>query len=456
MTTKKHLFAIFSFCLMGVYAQQTDSEWNVSLGANVVDFHVTNDDFLPTTNFISESFRDDLFTSKDFNFSNRAIYLSAYKNLGFGFNLGISTSFNKVDQYVYADIIPDLDLGFINTDVTFNFNPFHASRIDPFVGMGIGMTNIDQTAYSHLNFGVGLNLWFSERVGLSYRSDYKQNPSTSFNNYFQHNLGLIVKTKKKDQDNDGVPDEEDECPEVPGKAEFNGCPDTDNDGVPDAEDKCPTIAGSKDLNGCPDADGDGVADNEDKCPTKPGSKSAQGCPDADRDGVQDEQDQCPYKPGPASNSGCPETDSDNDGVYDNVDNCPNEAGSAENSGCPEFGAADEAAMKSFTKGLNFIVDTLELYPESEELLVEIAAKIKTYTSTVFIIEAHTDSRGTYEDNQKLSDRRADAIVKKLMKLGVPARNLVAKGMGERYPIATNMYMDGRRQNRRVEIKPMKN
>ena len=111
-------------------------------------------------------------------------------------------------------------------------------------------------------------------------------------------------------------------------------------------------------------------------------------------------------------------------------------------------------MKSFTNGLNFIVDTLKLYPESQELLVQIAAKIKTFTSTVFVIEAHTDSRGTYEENQKLSDRRAVAIVKELIKLGVPAQNLIAKGMGERYPIATNMYMDGRRKNRRVEIKPL--
>ena len=451
----KKLFLILSCLFLNhITAQENDSYWTLSSGINFIDFNLKSDRFSSTENFESENFRDDLFNTDDFNFSNRALYFRASKHLGFGFKLGVSASLNKIDKNVIADISSNSELGFINTDVSLNFNPFQTSTFDPFIGLGIGMTNIDQTAYSHLNFGMGLNLWFSDRFGLSYRSDYKQNPNTSFNNYFQHNLGLVVKTKKKDQDNDGVPDTEDECPEIPGKAELNGCPDTDNDGVADAEDKCPTIAGAKELNGCPDADDDGVADPEDKCPSKPGNKSAQGCPDADKDGIQDEKDQCPYKPGPESNSGCPLTDSDNDGVFDNVDNCPNETGSAENSGCPEFGAADAAAMKSFTNGLNFIVDTLELYPESQELLVQIAAKIKTYTSTVFVIEAHTDSRGTYEENQKLSDRRADAIVKKLMQLGVPAQNLIAKGMGERYPIATNMYMDGRRQNRRVEIKPL--
>ena len=437
---------------------QENGYWTFSAGLNAVDFNVSDPytSSNTTIEFGGEPFFKDLFQAGDMNWNSSSFFFEGKRYTQSNFSLSGRISFNKITEIVPPDIFTEsMNQNLYNADLGVQYHLFQKGAFEPYIGMGAGITRMMGNNQSHLNFSGGLNLWFNDNVGLTVNSLYKSNPNTSFNNYFQHNLGLVVKTKKKDQDNDGVPDTEDQCPEIPGKAELNGCPDTDNDGVADAEDKCPTVAGTKELNGCPDTDGDGIADPEDQCPTKPGNKSAQGCPDADKDGIQDEKDQCPYKPGPESNSGCPQTDSDNDGVFDNLDNCPNEAGSAENSGCPEFGAADAAAMKSFTNGLNFIVDTLKLYPESQELLVQIAAKIKTYTSTIFVIEAHTDSRGTYEENQKLSDRRAVAIVKELIKLGVPAQNLIAKGMGERYPIATNMYMDGRRKNRRVEIKPFK-
>ena len=441
---------------------QENGYWTFSAGLNAVDFNVPNTYTNPyeSSNFAidfgGETFFKDLFQRYDMNWNWSAYFFEVRRYTSNNFSLNSRISLNKITEIAPPRVFNEnINYNYFNADLGVNYSLFEKGPFEPYIGIGTGITRINGQNQSHLNFTGGINLWLNENIGLVVNTLFKNNTNNNFYNYFQHDIGLIIKSKKKDQDNDGVPDIEDQCPEIPGKAELNGCPDTDNDGVTDAEDKCPTVAGTKKLNGCPDTDGDGIADPEDKCPTKPGNKSAQGCPDADKDGIQDEKDQCPYKPGPESNSGCPQTDSDNDGVFDNLDNCPNEAGSAENSGCPEFGAADAATMKSFTNGLNFIVDTLKLYPESQELLVQIAAKIKTYTSTIFVIDAHTDSRGTYEENQKLSDRRADAIVKELIKLGVPAQNLIAKGMGERYPIATNMYMDGRRKNRRVEIKPFK-
>jgi len=55
-------------------------------------------------------------------------------------------------------------------------------------------------------------------------------------------------------------------------------PDTDGDGVADEYDKCPKVPGSKLSNGCPDSDNDGVIDIEDKCPKYPGTKEDGGCP----------------------------------------------------------------------------------------------------------------------------------------------------------------------------------
>lgn len=87
---------------------------------------------------------------------------------------------------------------------------------------------------------------------------------------------------KKDKDQDGIRNKEDQCPETAGPIENNGCPwpDTDGDGIIDKDDACPTVAGPAENNGCPwpDADGDGILDKDDACPTVPGLPEYNGCP----------------------------------------------------------------------------------------------------------------------------------------------------------------------------------
>lgn len=81
-----------------------------------------------------------------------------------------------------------------------------------------------------------------------------------------------------DQDQDGVLDESDTCPDVAGALALSGCPDSDNDGFPDPQDACPTTFGTSDE-GCPpppDKDGDGVPDIRDSCPNYFGTAS-NGC-----------------------------------------------------------------------------------------------------------------------------------------------------------------------------------
>ena len=94
-----------------------------------------------------------------------------------------------------------------------------------------------------------------------------------------------------------------------------------------------------------DSDGDGVPDNQDQCPNQSGSAANGGCPlvahvDSDGDGIADDADACPAQAGDATNNGCPAVnlpapaDSDGDGILDSADSCPNNAGPASNGGCP--------------------------------------------------------------------------------------------------------------------------
>ena len=75
-----------------------------------------------------------------------------------------------------------------------------------------------------------------------------------------------------------------------------------------------------------------------------------------------------------------------------------------------------------------------------------------YPNANFNIEGHTDSSGAAKTNQRLSEKRAKAVLDYLInKGGVAASRLSSAGLGEDYPIATNKTRAGRAQNRRVEF-----
>ncbi|MBQ9440463.1 MAG: OmpA family protein [Paludibacteraceae bacterium] len=69
----------------------------------------------------------------------------------------------------------------------------------------------------------------------------------------------------------------------------------------------------------------------------------------------------------------------------------------------------------------------------------------------FEVQGHTDNTGTVAGNQKLSEQRAQAIVNKLVEMGIAANRLFAKGMGQSAPLADNSTDEGRAKNRRVEF-----
>jgi outer membrane protein OmpA-like peptidoglycan-associated protein len=74
-----------------------------------------------------------------------------------------------------------------------------------------------------------------------------------------------------------------------------------------------------------------------------------------------------------------------------------------------------------------------------------------YRDTTIVVQGHTDSKGTAAYNQRLSDRRADAVSGYLEDLGVRGSRIDAIGHGESNPKASNNTASGRQQNRRVEI-----
>ena len=264
-----------------------------------------------------------------------------------------------------------------------------------------------------------------------------------------------------DSDNDGIADYLDKCPNTASGApiDANGCPiDSDNDGVADYLDQCAnTQAGiAVDAKGCPvDSDNDGVADYLDKCPNTAAGLpvNADGCsPDTDNDGVPDALDKCPNTASGISvdATGCP-VDSDKDGVPDHLDKCPNPlvGVAVDKKGCPN----KNQDLEKLKKGIQFKTGSAKLTASSNKTLNNIAKLMKKLPNVNLEIQGHTDDTGKEERNKVISEQRAQAVVKYLVKKGIDSERLRAVGYGSDKPIADNKTKKGRKLNRRVELVP---
>ncbi len=92
-----------------------------------------------------------------------------------------------------------------------------------------------------------------------------------------------------------------------------------------------------------------------------------------------------------------------------------------------------------------------LRPMAREKLAKISGIVLAYPTLMLAVEGNTDSVGTEEFNQTLSENRANSVRTYLTKQGVPETSTTAAGFGKSRPIATNDTSDGRQQNRRVEL-----
>jgi len=99
----------------------------------------------------------------------------------------------------------------------------------------------------------------------------------------------------------------------------------------------------------------------------------------------------------------------------------------------------------------FDTGKFDLRPIAREKLARLAGIVLAHPGLHLDIEGHTDSTGSDEFNQKLSDQRANTVRKYLIEQGLPETNLIAVGFGSSMPVADNSTAAGRQQNRRVEI-----
>lgn len=189
-----------------------------------------------------------------------------------------------------SSIRQSVDMGL---DVLINLKLYQGKVFRPrlFAGLGGLLLEVEDLSLD-VPVGLGLDFYLGQNTTLTSTFAYHFN-DVALRDHFKFGLGfkLAIDDYEKpapppapvvlDRDKDGIVDTEDLCPDVPGTAALNGCPDKDGDGITDASDKCPDEAGPADNDGCPirDRDEDGVVDAEDNCPDVAGPAANNGCPE---------------------------------------------------------------------------------------------------------------------------------------------------------------------------------
>lgn len=427
----------------------TSGKWNLNIGTTLFDFNrpvtgnfkglkdnlVIGPDITVTRNFVKSGF----------GISGNVLMPFIYKNSDLNINryylmFGPGLVYNLQNNYLIpakSFIAPYL---FANALASVAEVPSENNDIK----MGFGVP-----------VGVGINWKLADGIALNTKGGYMFGITDFFEKNIMLSAGLTFNLSNSekieeptlfipvDTDEDGIPDESDECPEIAGLPQFNGCPDTDEDGIPDHKDECPEVAGLPQFNGCPDTDGDGIPDHKDDCPNVAGPASNKGCPepDTDGDGVPDSKDRCPEVAGLPQFNGCPDTDGD--GIADIDDECPEVPGPASNKGCPEI---NKEIRVEFETGKSV------LKPVSYSVLDKVVEILKSNDSFKVNVEGHTDNTGTDQINEGLSVQRAKVCADYIISKGIAADRVSSEGFGSQKPIADNGTDEGRARNRRTDFR----
>jgi outer membrane protein OmpA-like peptidoglycan-associated protein len=99
----------------------------------------------------------------------------------------------------------------------------------------------------------------------------------------------------------------------------------------------------------------------------------------------------------------------------------------------------------------FRTDKAQLQSEGLRNVDKLADFLHQYPGYKVLVEGYTDSRGSDQHNQDLSNRRADSVSRELLHSGISRERVITRGYGEEYPVADNDTASSRQLNRRVEI-----
>ena len=112
---------------------------------------------------------------------------------------------------------------------------------------------------------------------------------------------------------------------------------------------------------------------------------------------------------------------------------------------------DNSIQVDLKSEASFTSNSSEVKASFGDALTKLGGVINEYNGTAVHVIGHTDNQGSMAHNQQLSQARASAVASKLTNAGVNVQRVITEGRGETQPKASNSSVEGRNQNRRVEI-----
>ena len=250
--------------------------------------------------------------------------------------------------------------------------------------------------------------------------------------------GLLseVNPKKIDSDGDGVKDFKDLCPEIPGLKKFKGCPKDKT--IMDAEAEAARIAA--------EAEAARVAAEKVKAEAARKKAAAEAKAKADAAAAKKAAEEAKMKAEADAKAAA----------------AAKKAADAE--AAAKAAAARQAEIDTKTRavfaraltGIKFNSSASTFKQQSYDIMDDVVSVMTEYPGIEVRIAGHTDSQGVEENNQKLSEKRANAVMNYLVSKGISPTRLRSVGFGEVSPIADNNTAAGRAENRRVEFSVINN
>ena len=245
--------------------------------------------------------------------------------------------------------------------------------------------------------------------------------------------GLLseVNPKKIDSDGDGVKDFKDLCPEIPGLKKYKGCPKEKS--IMDAEAETARLAAV--------AEAERVAAEKARAEAARKKAAAEAKAKADAAAAKKAAEDAKMK-----------AEADAKAAVAAAEKAKADAAAA-------AAAARATAIETKTRavfsraltGIKFNSSRTTFKKESYALMDDVVSVMTEFPGINVRIAGHTDSQGPEENNQKLSEKRAIAVMNYLASKGISPTRLRSVGFGEVSPIADNNTAAGRAENRRVEF-----
>jgi len=356
--------------------------------------------------------------------------------------MGLGSQFRISDNIMFE---AQLGMAFTNTENLNYFNKFNSWE-DAYLNLGIGLT-FGPTPNDDKDMD-GLFRLDEERLGTD-----PLNPDSDGDglNDFEEVNKYKSNPLNSDSDGDGLTD----GIEVTSSLTDPLNSDTDGDQLSDGEE----VNTHKTDPTKTDSDSDRLNDNEEVNTYKTNPLQT----DSDNDGLNDGAEALTYKTNPLKADSDGDTLSDGDEINKHKTdplNTDSDAGTVDDAseigrGTNPLNADDDVVkvgVPIVLEGITFASGKADITPESEATLQEALKTLQTYPEIAVEIGGHTDNVGSSSSNKKLSQKRAEAVMKWIISNGIEASRLTAVGYGEDQPMVDNDTPENKQKNRRIEFK----